>query len=164
MKFDKFNEVKEMQLWNIFPTHVISDVSKPEKFIEDNALQSQNIFAVSWIFGGLGRLKWLKSISIIFSSISMISNTDPEDINQYIYIQIKIPQGYNGFLSRSQGYGENHYAYTRPDEIRINGNIQNGMIYEYEFTEPINIVHLIWKKNAINKCCYSMFKGCEKRF
>ena len=95
-------------------------------------------------------------ILVIFSSISMISNTDPEDINHYIYIQIKIPQGYNRFLSRSQGYGSNHYAYTRPDEIRINGNIQNGMIYEYEFTEPINIVHLIWKKmlliNAVIAC------------
>jgi surface protein len=92
----------------------------------------------------------------------MISNTDPEDINQYIYIQLKIPQGYNGFLSRIQGDGNNHYAYTRPDEIRINGNIQNGMIYEYEFTEPINVVHLIWKNNVINKCCFNMFGGCGK--
>ena len=105
-------------------------------------------------------------IDLLLVLISIVYTEDTfDDINKYPYITCKITEGYNKFINNGEGDNLNsHFRYTRPDEILINGVIydfSNATNYIFNFTEPINNVHLIWKNN-MTYCCYNMFRGCEK--
>ena len=89
--------------------------------------------------------------SIIISSNSNINN---DDLNEsiYSYITLKIEKGNNTVYSNS--YSKN------PKIIYINGNKQETIKREYQFTEPENFVILIWEKPITN--CNRMFLSCDK--
>ena len=112
------------------------------------------------------QINFLLMINLLLALISIVYTEDIYyDINKYPYITFKIKEGYNKFINNGQNDNlKNHNGYTRPDEIRINGVIydfSNATNYIFNFTEPINNVHLIWKNN-MTYCCYNMFRGCEK--
>ena len=87
-----------------------------------------------------------------------------EDIDNYTYMNFTVKEGFNKFINNGEKDNlKNHNGYTRPDEIRINGIIydfKNASNYTFNFTEPINTVYLIWKKE-MKHCCYNMFRNCH---
>ena len=98
-------------------------------------------------------INYIKLINVL-TAIIIISQIAPIGNSTFSKITLNI-RG----IGIKKIFGSNFESINFPDEVKINGVIQNFSTFSYNFTQENNYVELIWYNNINN--CANMFYGCS---